>query len=55
MAKREQYMVSGMSCAACAARIEKSLKKLEGVLEATVNFATEKVNGTLITKQIAKK
>jgi Cu+-exporting ATPase len=32
--------LEGMSCASCAARIEKRLNKLEGV-EATVNFATE--------------
>ena len=33
--------LSGMTCASCAARIEKSLNRLEGV-SATVNFATEK-------------
>ena len=33
--------LEGMTCAACAARIEKRLNTLEGV-EATVNFATEK-------------
>jgi P-type Cu+ transporter len=33
--------LEGMSCAACAARIERSLNELEGV-DATVNFATEK-------------
>ena len=33
--------LSGMSCAACAQRIEKVLNKLDGVLKATVNFATE--------------
>ena len=33
--------VEGMTCAACAARIEKNLNKLEGV-EASVNLATEK-------------
>jgi len=33
--------LEGMTCAACAARIEKSLNKLEGV-EASVNFASEK-------------
>src|SRR5579863_745615 len=32
--------LEGMTCAACAARIERSLNKLDGV-EATVNFATE--------------
>src|SRR5947207_15265949 len=32
--------LEGMSCASCAARVEKALNGLEGV-EATVNFATE--------------
>ena len=34
--------IGGMSCAACAARVEKRIGKLEGVLSASVNFATEK-------------
>ena len=38
---RVDLELEGMSCAACATRIEKSLNELEGV-EATVNFATEK-------------
>ena len=33
--------VEGMTCAACAARIEKQLNRLPGV-EAAVNFATER-------------
>jgi P-type Cu+ transporter len=33
--------IDGMTCASCAARIEKKLNKLDGVT-ATVNFATEK-------------
>jgi Cu+-exporting ATPase len=33
--------VQGMTCASCAARIEKKLNRLEGV-DATVNYATEK-------------
>ena len=32
--------IEGMTCASCAARIERKLNKLEGV-EATVNYATE--------------
>lgn len=34
--------ISGMTCAACAQRIEKAIKKLEGVMNVSVNFATEK-------------
>lgn len=34
--------VSGMTCAGCASRIEKTLLALDEVLSASVNFATEK-------------
>ncbi len=33
--------IEGMSCASCVARVEKALKKVPGVTEATVNLATE--------------
>jgi Cu+-exporting ATPase len=33
--------ISGMTCAACSARVEKSLKKVPGVDDAVVNLATE--------------
>jgi len=42
MDRKESFKISGMSCAACAARIEKGLNKLEGVKKASVNFAMEK-------------
>lgn len=35
--------ISGMTCAACAQRIEKVISKLSGVTESSVNFATEKL------------
>ncbi|MFJ9842135.1 heavy metal translocating P-type ATPase [Kitasatospora sp. NPDC101155] len=38
---RVELSIGGMTCASCAARIEKKLNRLDGV-EATVNFATEK-------------
>lgn len=37
------FKVGGMSCAACASRVEKVVNKLEGVEEANVNFASEKL------------
>ena len=37
----ETLELEGMTCASCAARIERSLNKLDGV-EATVNYATER-------------
>jgi P-type Cu+ transporter len=39
-AREVRLDLDGMTCASCAARIEKKLNKLDGV-EATVNFATE--------------
>ena len=36
-----ELSIGGMTCASCAARVEKKLNKLDGVT-ATVNFATEK-------------
>src|SRR4051794_37343294 len=36
-----ELSIGGMTCASCAARVEKKLNKLEGVT-ATVNYATEK-------------
>ena len=40
---RVSLVVTGMTCAACALRIEKRLNKIEGVT-ATVNYAIEKAN-----------
>ncbi|WHZ01707.1 heavy metal translocating P-type ATPase [Neobacillus sp. YX16] len=36
--------IEGMTCAACAKRIEKVTSKLDGVLESSVNYATEKLS-----------
>jgi len=38
--RRADLVIGGMTCASCAARIEKKLNRLDGVT-ATVNFATE--------------
>ena len=40
MSESVELTIDGMTCASCAARIEKKLNKLEGV-SATVNYATE--------------
>lgn len=40
---KETYPVLGMTCASCVRKIETVLNKTNGVTEATVNFATEKV------------
>lgn len=40
--------VTGMTCAACVNRVERALKKLDGVLEARVNLATERAHVTYL-------
>lgn len=44
--KNVSFPVTGMSCASCAAKIEKGLSGLSGIREASVNFAAEKVSIT---------
>ncbi|WP_339268726.1 heavy metal translocating P-type ATPase [Paenibacillus sp. FSL W8-0187] len=44
--KKTSLQLTGMTCAACANRIEKGLNKMEGVQEANVNFALEKASVT---------
>lgn len=39
---RETLFITGMTCASCVGRVEKALKKVEGVESAQVNLATEK-------------
>jgi len=39
--KKKTLKVGGMSCTACASRIERRLKKTPGIETATVNFAAE--------------
>jgi len=43
--RQVELVIGGMTCASCAARIEKKLNRLEGV-SATVNYATEKAKIT---------
>ncbi|WP_316739971.1 heavy metal translocating P-type ATPase [Streptomyces sp. MK7] len=40
-----ELLIGGMTCASCAARVEKKLNRIDGVT-ATVNFATEKARVT---------
>ncbi|MDO9311987.1 MAG: heavy metal translocating P-type ATPase, partial [Nitrosomonas sp.] len=49
--KKIELPIEGMTCAACAARIEKNLNKLNGV-QAVVNFANEKAHVNYDESQI---
>ena len=39
---KNEFSVKGMTCAACVSAVERALKSLPGVLDVTVNLATEK-------------
>ncbi|MDF2606126.1 MAG: heavy metal translocating P-type ATPase [Bacillales bacterium] len=39
-----EFLVTGMTCAACSRAVERTTKKLDGVIETNVNLATEKLN-----------
>ena len=39
-----ELAILGMTCANCAASVERALNKVDGVLEATVNYASEKAS-----------
>lgn len=57
MQEQEQHQstlqISGMTCAACANRIEKGLKKMDGVAEANVNFALERASVTFDPNKVS--
>ncbi|HUT22561.1 MAG TPA: heavy metal translocating P-type ATPase [Candidatus Bipolaricaulota bacterium] len=40
--QRISFSISGMHCQSCAINIEQSLKKVDGIHDASVNYATEK-------------
>ncbi len=47
--------VEGMTCASCVVRVEKALKKVEGVSGAAVNLATEKATVTFDPGKVSAK
>ena len=51
-----QYNVTGMSCAACSARVEKAVSKVEGVTGCSVSLLTNSmgVEGTAEPSQVVK-
>ena len=52
----EQYNVTGMSCAACSARVEKAVSKVPGVASCSVSLLTNSmgVEGTASSAEIIK-
>ena len=39
----KEYSISGMSCAACSASVERAVRRISGVDAASVNLSTEKL------------
>lgn len=58
----QTYLIEGMSCASCAAKIEKHIQQLDNVENASINLTTEQLtvifsdtpNGELIEKTVAQ-
>ncbi len=44
--RRLDLPIEGMTCAACVRRVEKAVRKVPGVIEASVNFATQRATVT---------
>jgi len=40
---KKKFLLEGLGCANCAAKMEDAINKLDGVKEATVNFMTQKL------------
>lgn len=50
--KNEEYKISGMSCAACSASVQRVVSRLEGVKLCEVNLITEKMSVTFDETQV---
>ena len=56
MANKNKFDITGMSCAACVARVEKAVNAVDGVTECAVNLLTNSmiVSGTASAEKIIK-
>ena len=57
---KKEFVITGMTCAACSTRIEKGLNKMDGVVQANVNLALEKATvefnpSAVSTKELIQK
>ncbi|MBR6682854.1 MAG: heavy-metal-associated domain-containing protein, partial [Firmicutes bacterium] len=41
---KEKYNVTGMTCSACSSRVDKCVRKLDGVKDVNVNLLTNSMN-----------
>ncbi|MDD2822881.1 MAG: heavy metal translocating P-type ATPase [Candidatus Daviesbacteria bacterium] len=54
METKKTYSLKGMHCASCVRVIEKALSKVDGVLEANVNLATETASVTFDSQKVSE-
>jgi Cu+-exporting ATPase len=52
METKKTFSIKGMHCASCVNLLERSLKKVAGISEATVNLATEKATVTYDSEKV---
>ncbi|HLV44858.1 MAG TPA: heavy metal translocating P-type ATPase, partial [Aggregatilineales bacterium] len=50
-----ELVITGMTCANCTASVEKGLRKLDGVLDVSVNLATEKARITYVPGELTRR
>ena len=41
--KKETLGITGMTCASCARAVERNVRKVDGISDANINLATEKL------------
>ncbi|WP_302579230.1 heavy metal translocating P-type ATPase [Clostridium saudiense] len=49
----KKYKIGGMTCSACANRVERGIKKMEGMKDASVNFTTETLTVSFDENKVA--
>ncbi len=52
---KQQFKVTGMSCAACSAAVEKAVRRVEGVREAAVNLLEGRMVCQLDSAEVTEK
>ncbi|MDL2258784.1 heavy metal translocating P-type ATPase [Eubacteriales bacterium OttesenSCG-928-K08] len=53
--KKETFAITGMTCSACSARIEKTISRLDGVEQVSVNLLTNSMSVTFDEKLLSTK
>ncbi|MBZ4665276.1 heavy metal translocating P-type ATPase [Mahella sp.] len=42
--QREEFVLDGLNCASCAAKMENGIKRIDGVCDASINLATQRLS-----------